>query len=75
MCMFILNIKPTISKPNEYNKLTCRNNINSNNIYIVVYSQHPYCCVNNNVLKLFLKQSKFDVLICSFNLFHSHGAA
>ena len=31
-------------------------NINNNNIYIVVYSQHPYCCVNNFVLTLFLKQ-------------------
>ena len=50
-------------------------NINNNNIYIVVYSQHPYCYVNNIVLTLFLKQSKFDVLICSLNLFNSHGAA
>ena len=40
-----------------------------------IYSQHPYCCVNNIVLALFLKQSKFDVLICSLNLFQSHGAA
>ena len=40
----------------------------------IVYSHHPYDCVNNIVLTLFLKQSKFDVLICSFNLFHSHGA-
>ena len=30
-------------------------NKNNNNIYIVVYSQHPYCCVNNIVLALFLK--------------------
>ena len=37
--------------------------------------EHPYCCVNNIVLTLFLKQSKFDVRICSLNLFHSHGAA
>ena len=50
-------------------------NINNNNIYMVVYIQHPYCCVNNIVLTLFLKQSKFDVLICSFNLFYSQGAA
>ena len=28
--------------------------INNNNIYIVVFSHHPYCCVNNI---LFLKQS------------------
>ena len=49
-------------------------NINNNNIYIVVYSQHPYCCINNIVLTRFLKQSQFDVLICSLNLFHSHGA-
>ena len=38
-----------------------------------IYSQHPYYCVNNIVLTLFLKQSKVDVLICSLNLFHSHG--
>ena len=47
--------------------------INNNNMYI--YSQHPYRCVNSIVLTLFLKQSKFDVLICSLNLFHLHGAA
>ena len=45
------------------------------NTNIVVYSQHPYCFVNNIVLTLFMKQSKFDVLICSLNLFHSHGVA
>ena len=50
-------------------------NINNNNINIVAYSLHPYLCVNNIVLTLFMKQSKFDVLICSLNLFHSHGAA
>ena len=27
-------------------------NINNNNICIVVYSQHPYYCVNNIVLTL-----------------------
>ena len=48
-------------------------NINNNNIYI--YSQHPYCCENNIVLTLFVKQSKFDILICSLNLFHLHGPA
>ena len=36
---------------------------------MVVYSQHPYCGVNNIVLSIFLKQPKFDVLICSLNLF------
>ena len=46
-----------------------------NHTHIVVYSQHPYCCVNNIVLTLFMKQSKYDVLICSLNLFHSQGAA
>ena len=46
---------------------------NMSNINIVIYSQHPYCCVNNIVLTL--KQSKFDVLIHLLNLFHSHGAA
>ena len=50
-------------------------NINNNNTFIVVYSQNSYCYVNNIVLTLFLKQSKFDVLICSLNLFHSQGAA
>ena len=46
-----------------------------NNTNIIINSQHPYyCCVNNIVLTLFLKQSKIDVLICSLNLFHSHGA-
>ena len=49
--------------------------ITNNNIYIVVYSRHPYCCVNNIVLTLFLKQSKLDVIIFSLNVFHSHGAA
>ena len=39
--------------------------INNNNIYI--YSQHPYCCVNNIVLTPFLKHSKFDVLISNFD--------
>ena len=41
------------------------NNINNNNIYIVVYSQHPYCCVNSIILTLFLKESEIDVRICS----------
>ena len=41
----------------------------------VVYSQHPYCCVNKIILRLFLKQSKCDVLICLPNLFYSYGAA
>ena len=44
-------------------------------ITIYIHIQHPYCCVNNIVLTLFLKQSTFDVLICSLNLFHSHGAS
>ena len=62
-------------KKNAFTPINSDLNINNNNIYIVVYSQHPYCCVNNFVLVLFLKQSKFDVLICSLNLFHSHGVA
>ena len=60
-------------KKNAFTIINSDHIINNNNIYI--YSQHPYCCVNNIVLTLFLKQSKFDVLICSLNLFHSHGAA
>ena len=48
----------------------------TNRYYIIyIYSQHPCGCVNNIVLTLILKQSKFDVLICSLNVFHSHGAA
>ena len=30
-------------------------NINNYNACIVVYSQHPYCCENNIILTLFLK--------------------
>ena len=60
---------------NAFAIINSDHNINNNTIYIVVYSQHPYCCVNNIVLALFLKQSKFDVLICSLNLFHSHEAS
>ena len=62
-------------KKNAFTIINSDHNINNNNILIVVYSQHPYCCVNNIVLTLFLKLSKFDVLICSLSLFHSHGAA
>ena len=64
----------------DYNKMhftiiNSDHNINNNIIYIVVYSQHTYRCVNNIVLTLFFKQSNFDLLICSLNLFHSQGAA
>ena len=49
---------------------------NLNNNYIsTIFTQHPYCCVNNIVLTLFLNESKVDVRIHSLNLFHSHGAA
>ena len=49
-------------------------NLNNNNI-LTIFTQHPYCCVNNIVLTLFLNESKVDVRIHSHNLFHSHGAA
>ena len=46
--------------------------ITNNNMYIVVYSQHPYCCVNNIVLTRFMKQSHFHLRMCSLNLFNSY---
>ena len=52
-----------------------RGGVGGRDVRCVVSSQHPYCCVNNIVLILLLKQSKFDVLICSLNLFHSREAA
>ena len=44
-------------------------------VMCIVFDVFGYNNNNNIVLTLFLKQSKFDVLICSLNLFHSHGAA
>ena len=49
-------------------------NLNNNNIS-TIFTQHPYCCVNNIVLTLFLNESKFDVRIHSLNLFHSRGTS
>ena len=59
---------------NAFTIINSDHNINNNNIYIVVYSKHPYCCENTIVLTLFLKQSKLGILICS-QIVHSHGAA
>ena len=56
-------LKSNVMSSVDYNKMQLQS-INNNNTYFVVYSPHPYCCVNNIVLTLFLKQSKFDVLIC-----------
>ena len=36
---------------------------NYNNMNIVSFSQYSYCGVNNTVLTLFVKRSKFDVLL------------
>ena len=49
-------------------------NINNNSI-IILFTQHPYCCVNNIVLTLFLNSAKFDVHIHSLNLIQLHGVA
>ena len=43
---------------NTFTVIYSDHNINNNiinNTNIVVYSQHPHCCVNNIVLTLFLK--------------------
>ena len=59
---------------NTFTIINSEYNINNNNIY-TIFTQHPYCCVNNIALTLFLNESKFDVRIHSLNLFHSHEAA
>ena len=62
--------KYNVEKVDYYNNknafiiLNSDQNKNNNNMMMVVSSQHPYCCVDNIVLKLFLKQSKFGVLVC-----------
>ena len=38
---------------------------NKNTNISIVFSQHPYCCVNKIVLTVFLNESKVDVLVHS----------